>query len=180
MVLLGLHCGWHMRCIVIRGDAWPVLLSPCTTPRGSYCFTGQGNGLARLADGSADAGGAWEYGRLEVLINGVYTILVDRGLISPIGRRGAQVACRSLGYATGAQLHVGNSSPLPGPPGSFTLSDRIVCNGSESSLSGCDIIFPDVDYSGDYSDGVRPFAVNLICSGPSGVVCIQHACCAVV
>ena len=24
-------CGWHMRCIVIRGDAWLVLLSPCST-----------------------------------------------------------------------------------------------------------------------------------------------------
>ena len=24
-------CGWHMRCIVVRGDAWPVLLSPCNT-----------------------------------------------------------------------------------------------------------------------------------------------------
>ena len=24
-------CGWHMRCIVIRGDAWLVLLSPCNT-----------------------------------------------------------------------------------------------------------------------------------------------------
>ena len=23
-----------MRCIVIRGDAWLVLLSPCNTPRG--------------------------------------------------------------------------------------------------------------------------------------------------
>ena len=24
-------CGWHMRCIVVRGDAWPLLLSPCNT-----------------------------------------------------------------------------------------------------------------------------------------------------
>ena len=24
-------CGWHMRCIVIRGDAWLVLHSPCNT-----------------------------------------------------------------------------------------------------------------------------------------------------
>ena len=24
-------CGWHMCCIVVRGDAWPVLLSPCNT-----------------------------------------------------------------------------------------------------------------------------------------------------
>ena len=33
LVLLGLHnfLGWHMRCIVIRGGAWLVLLSPCNT-----------------------------------------------------------------------------------------------------------------------------------------------------
>ena len=24
-------CGWHMRCIVVQGDAWPLLLSPCNT-----------------------------------------------------------------------------------------------------------------------------------------------------
>ena len=27
-------CGWHMRCIVVRGDAWPLLLSPCNTGKG--------------------------------------------------------------------------------------------------------------------------------------------------
>ena len=24
-------CDWHMRCTVGRGDAWPLLLSPCNT-----------------------------------------------------------------------------------------------------------------------------------------------------
>ena len=38
LVSLGLHCrhascGWHMRCIVVRGDDWPVLLSLCNTRR---------------------------------------------------------------------------------------------------------------------------------------------------
>ena len=26
-----LSCGWRMRCIVVKGDAWPLLLSPCNT-----------------------------------------------------------------------------------------------------------------------------------------------------
>ena len=24
-------CGWHVRCVGVRGDAWSVLLSPCNT-----------------------------------------------------------------------------------------------------------------------------------------------------
>ena len=24
-------CGWNVRCVGVRGDAWPVLLSPCNT-----------------------------------------------------------------------------------------------------------------------------------------------------
>ena len=24
-------CGWIVRCVGVRGDAWPVLLSPCNT-----------------------------------------------------------------------------------------------------------------------------------------------------
>ena len=24
-------CGWNVRCVGVRGDAWPVLLSPCVT-----------------------------------------------------------------------------------------------------------------------------------------------------
>ena len=123
--------------------------------------------MARLVDGGADAEGAWEYGRLEVLIDSVYTIVSQRGG-STIGRRGAQVACRSLGYAAGAQLLVGRSSPFPGPPGSIRLTVRITCDGSEASLSDCDIEMPDYGYGGDYDGGVRPLAVALICTNPSG------------
>ena len=132
----------------------------------SRCLAGQDNGLARLVGGSADAGGAWEYGRLEVLINSVYAIVGERSFGVVIGRRGAQVACRSLGYAAGAQLLVGRSSPFPGSPGSFRLAGSIVCDGSEASLSDCDIRI--VDFRSD--DDVMPFATAVICTNPSGKV----------
>ena len=123
--------------------------------------------MARLVDGGADTAGAWEYGRLEVLINSVYTIVGERSN-SDIGRRGAQVACRSLGFAAGAQLLVGESSPFPGPPGSMRLSVSITCDGSEASLSDCDIEVPDYNFGGDYDGGEIPFAAALICTNPSG------------
>ena len=137
---------------------------------------GQDNGRARLVGGSADAGGAWEYGRLEVLIDSIWTVLGEEPSGKSIGRRGAQVACRSLGFAAGAQPLVGRSSPFPGPPGSVRLIRRIECDGSEASLSGCDIEFPDIDFRDDYyySEGVLRFAAALICTNPSGVVRIPH------
>ena len=146
---------------------------------------GQDNGRARLVGGSADAGGAWEYGRLEVLIDSIWTVLGEEPNGKSIGRRGAQVACRSLGFDAGAQPLVGRSSPFPGPPGSVRLIRRIECNGSEASLSDCDIEIPNFDFGDDsYSEGVFQFAAALICTNPSGVFRIPHAlqvvmfCCA--
>lgn len=100
---------------------------------------GEDNGLARLVDGRVDTGGRWEYSRLEVNIDGVWTIIGQRTLPEDLGRRGVQVACRSLGYATGAQLLVGDSSPFPGHPGSSRLTTGIDCSGAESSLGECAI-----------------------------------------
>ena len=124
--------------------------------------------MARLVDGGADTGGAWEYGRLEVLINSVYTTVAERRG-SQIGRRGAQVACRSLGFAAGAQLRVGQSSPFPAPAGSVSLTDDIACDGSETSLADCDITILDYDEF-DVTDPFQQTAVALICSNPSGVL----------
>lgn len=121
-------------------------------------------------DGSADDSGAWEYGRLEVLINSVWSILDEDFFAQDLGRRGARVACRSLGFATGAQLLVGASSPFPAPKGSIRLTNGITCDGSEVSLADCDIIIPDYDLS-DYSGTSQLSAIALICSNPSGVPC---------
>ena len=146
---------------------------------------GPENGAARLVGGSTDPGGLWEYGRLEVLVNGLWTsVLESPTQFEDLGRRGALAACRSLGYAAGAQMLVGTSSPFPAPASIPRLLTDIVCDGTETSLTECDIytvddidadararIFePDYDYRlddkvGDYQIG----AVALICTTPSGV-----------
>ena len=118
--------------------------------------------------GSADEGGAWEYGRLEVLINGMWSVI----LFQDLGRRGEQVACRSLGFDAGAQLLVGQSSPFPGPPGSLRLTNDILCEGSETSLAECDITIREND-NGRVS---LQSASALICSNPSGGICPAPCC----
>ena len=119
--------------------------------------------------GSADEGGAWEYGRLEVLINGIWSFVKEEFSFEGIGLRGAQVACRSLGFAAGAQLVVGESSPFPASSGSLSLANEITCDGSETSLADCDITI----LASDRSDAtlLQQTAVALICSNPSGVLC---------
>ena len=129
---------------------------------------GQPDGQARLVGGSADAGGTWEYGRLEVLIDGVWSIIDELG--TDLGRRGAQVACRSLGYATGAQLLVGDSSPFPALESAPELIRDIVCDGSEDSLSDCRIGTDYYDYRFSFVGESVPDAVALICTTPSGAL----------
>ena len=125
----------------------------------------EGNGRARLVGGSADADGAWEYGIIEVLVGGVYSVIDGP---RSFGRRGAQVACRSLGFATGAQLIVGRSSPLPAPLTSPTLIDSITCDGSEASLADCDIRTRESESFYDYGFDVNIQSVALLCTTPSG------------
>lgn len=135
--------------------------------------SGSGFGEARLVDGSADPGGEWKYGRLEVLVSGVWSI-VDESESGSFGRLGAEVACRSLNYSTGAQLVVGESSPFPAPSlASITLVESVQCDGSEMSLSDCDLKLRNSDYddSNNYSSDNGEFAtaaVALICTSPSG------------
>ena len=133
---------------------------------------GEDDGMVRLVDGSAEAGGAWEYGRLEVLKDGTWTSLVGAICSDRFDRMGAQVACRSLGFATAAQLLVGLSSPFPWPPGSITRDVGFPCGGSESSLANCDSELSNTGYRPyDYPDGVDSGAVALLCTSPSGVPC---------
>lgn len=56
-------------------------------------------GAVRLADGQA--GPAFEYGRLEVFVNGTWGSVCDRRMFTTSS---AQVACMSLGYDGGAPL----------------------------------------------------------------------------
>lgn len=59
---------------------------------------GDDTGMVRLVGGSTTLwltpDGAWEYGRLEVLINGFWSIIDEGRFGKDLGRRGALVACR--------------------------------------------------------------------------------------
>lgn len=135
---------------------------------------GPQNGLARLAAGNAAPTGLWEYGRLEILIDGIWNVLGERrNRFGELGRRGALVACRSLSYTTGAQIVVGSSSPFPAPVSVPRLVENIFCNGAEASLADCDIRVDDGEFSpGDYRfDYLGDFhigSVALVCATPSG------------
>ena len=72
---------------------------------------------ARLVGGQADPGGAWAYGRLQVFTGRFFSSLAEQTISNnnqELGVRGVAVACRSLGFATGAQLVSGISSRAPG------------------------------------------------------------------
>lgn len=123
-------------------------------------------------DGALDPAGAWQYGRLEVIIDGVWSTLVERRLRrETLGRRGAEAACRALGFATGGQLIVGESSPFPADGNARILDGDISCNGSELQLTDCDLSFRE-DPTGDYGTNaaVFPGTVALMCTTPSGAL----------
>lgn len=127
------------------------------------------NGRARLVDGNADPSGAWEYGLVEVLFTGVWSKLIERtSRDEALGRRGAQVACRSLGFATGAQLLIGDSSPFTAPKSPPNMINRITCEGSEDDLAACDINVVDYGFA-DYGEAPFTDAVALVCTTPSGM-----------
>ena len=90
---------------------------------------GTNRGAARLTGGRSDPGGAWAYGRLEVFDGDFFSGLSDSAFDQELGRRGGEVACRSLGFATGAQLLAGSSSALPGADGTVDTVGRILCAG---------------------------------------------------
>lgn len=80
-----------------------------------------------------------------------------------------QVACRSLGYSTGAQVIVGRTSALPGPAGLTDSVSRYACRGDEASLEDCEFELSNGYFAdAEYDDGA---AVAIICSSadPEGV-----------
>lgn len=126
----------------------------------------------RLVDGGADTNGTWEYGRMEVGVKGIWSIVEDSRFDQDLGRRGALVACRTLGFDTGAQLLAGRSSPFPAPYFAPSLIQDIICDGSEDTLADCDILRkppPAFDQNDDYSPEVVPGSVALLCTSLSGV-----------
>lgn len=107
-----------------------------------------------------------------MVVNGFWSILQNVPGIrfqgrfpERFGRLEADVACRSLGFAAGAHLMVGDSSPFPLTVNNSPHLQRITCSGSESSLADCDM---EVEFSIIDNGIVADEAVALICTTPSG------------
>ena len=107
----------------------------------------------------------WEYGRLEFRDRGVFVRLQDVIFTDSLGRRGAQVACRQLGYAAGAEVITGDNSALPGPAGATRAVSSIVCEGDEEQLGDCEV-FRESAFS--FCSTADACNVALVCSNPSG------------
>ena len=129
------------------------------------CCAGALDGEARLVGGRADPSGAWEYGRLEFRDRGVFVRLRDPAFGESLGRRGALVACRQLGYAAGAEVITGDNSALPGPAGATFAVSEILCDGDEEQLRDCEVFRQSADSFCSSSDACN---VALLCSNPSG------------
>ena len=127
--------------------------------------SGNVRGDAQLVGGSADPDGAWAYGRLAVFDGNFFSSLSETSFREHLGRRGAQVACRSLGFTTGAQILSGSLSALPGVAGVVNTVGNIACNGDEANLGECEFL---ADYNEDYAFLGGDGAVALVCSKPSG------------
>lgn len=80
------------------------------------------------------------------------------------------MACRSLGYSAGAQMLVGEFSPFPAAVTVPRLIRAIVCEGSEETLSECDIRLRTVDYQEVSEEDVVPGAIALVCTTSSGAL----------
>lgn len=93
---------------------------------------------------------------------------MDERRSNNFGRRAAQVACRSLGFSSGAQILSGTFSALPGPSGEADTGSRIECQGDEVTLADCE--FPPGSYN-DYGgyDERELSAVAIVCTSPSGI-----------
>lgn len=76
----------------------------------------------RLEDATADPAGTWEYGRLEIFRQGIWTNI--QGLSAMAS---ADVACKSLGYDGGASLQFGQPSYQSDLQrlGGFQRSDKV-------------------------------------------------------
>ena len=149
-------------------NSTPPMCTSCGDAAGESTGRDIQTSAIRLVGGSADVSGQWEYGRLEVLIDGFWTALDEQTSADNFGRRGAQVACETLGYATGAQLLAGAASALPSFSYEPALRRSADCDGSEDSFSDCSL-----DYDGYFRvqgnvDGSSVDDVALVCVNPSG------------
>lgn len=85
------------------------------------------------------------------------------------------VACRTLGFATGAQLLAGSRSGLPGFDGTAATNVQLACNGDDATLADCTTNAPE-PYDYDEENVRDEDAVVLLCFNPSGVD-VARACC---
>ena len=136
---------------------------------------GERDGEVRLVGGRRGADGGWEYGRVEFRYGGFplgLQVMDVAGLdFRPLGRRGALVACRDLGYTAGVEAVVDSRSALPGPAGLTDFVSRIFCQGSEERLLDCQV-FGEADYVPEPVCFDREECnTALICASPSGVPC---------
>lgn len=84
---------------------------------------------------------------------------IDRGSVA--------IACRTLGFAAGAQMLSGVGSALPGEDIPVDTIGRIVCNGDEDSLTDC-TTQPDYYFIGFAGEDYGENAVAVMCNNPSG------------
>ena len=148
-----------MGCIWSADNLWPVL---STWVR----HAGEADGEVRLVAGRTDPEGVWQYGRLEFRDRGVFVNLTPRSFTVGLGRSGAQVACRQLGFASGAEAIISTTSALPGPAGVTDAVSSIVCNGTEDTLGDC-IVVRRVDFI-SCAGGRDNCNAALVCASPTG------------
>ena len=77
------------------------------------------------------------------------------------------MACRQLGFASGAEVVDGMLSALPGPAGVTDGVSGILYGGGEQSISQCEIFR---EYAEPVCDIASECNVALLCSNPSGAL----------
>lgn len=115
--------------------------------------------------GREDPNGSWAYGRLEVFDGNIFSSIGEAASDENLGRRGASVACRSLGFSAGAQFYTQGMRAIPNTDTSTDRRLSIACRGTEESLADCQI---DSREEGTSIKFGSSNTVALVCSNPSG------------
>lgn len=124
--------------------------------------------------GQSASDGSWAYGTLQVSDGSVFSAIADTVNVRLFGRSAAAVACRSLGFTTGAQLVSGIFSAIPFDGGPVDTMDEITCQGDELTLADCDT---EATRAINYYSSNEDLAVALICSTITGTCCVLCAVC---